>query len=239
MIVGYKFEKFRLGMMVPNLDDSSLLGEFQILNFSMTSVVSPIKDSVDDIFTLKQVHGTDAVFIENGKIYYFDSVNDFSYSLKRTFEADSVITVDRGINIGIRSADCAPIMFYVDGVVGGIHAGWRGLKSGIVNKTLRLVSERYNVNPSDGVYFILPCIHSCCYEVGKEFLEWAKDFCLVRGDKVYFDIPKFILSELVGLGVKEDNIYYSPLCTSCYSNVLPSYRATKTENRIESYISLI
>ncbi len=238
MFVYYNFDNFRLGINIPNVCNNKILDELQILNFSMSSFVSAQDGENSEIFTLKQVHGTEIVFIESGKIFYKDSSVDFSYSLREKFQADAIICLDKNVKIGIRSADCAPIMFYGKELVGGIHAGWRGLKSGIIQNVINTAISKYNFKPENGIYFILPCIHSCCYEVGQEFLEWAKDFCLVRNGKVYFDIPKFVLSKLKEFDVSEENIYYSPLCTSCYSNVLPSYRASNTEERLESFIEL-
>lgn len=238
MVFSYNFDKFKVGMKIPTLSNTKLIDEFQILNFSMSSFLTPTIEEVDNIFTLKQVHGIDIVLIENGKVFHKDSVIDFSYSLTHSLEADAIITTDKEVKIGIRSADCAPIMFYGNGVVGGIHGGWRGLKSGIIENTIHKAKEKYNFDPSEGIYILFPCIHSCCYEVGREFLDWAKEHCLVRADKVFFDIPKFVYSKLLEIDAKEDNIYYSPLCTSCYSSVLPSFRATKTDQRIESFIYL-
>ncbi|MEN2997723.1 MAG: polyphenol oxidase family protein [Brevinematia bacterium] len=240
MLLLYQFDKFKLGLEIPNLasPNQEFVDKFQILNFSMSSVVSPEINEIDKIFTLKQVHGNEVVSIENNKILFKEKIYDFSYSLSGTIEADAIVTVDRGIKVGIRSADCAPIMFFGNGVVGGIHGGWRGLKEGIIENTINFVRKKYGFEPQKALYFLLPCIHSCCYEVGEEFLEWAKNFCLIRGGKVYFDIPKFVLSKLLELEASEENIYYSPLCTKCNSEFLPSYRSTKTEDRIEAFIYL-
>lgn len=238
MVISYNFENFDLGVSIPTTDNSKLVDEFQLINLDMSSVITPTISQKQEVFTLKQVHGTNVVIISEGKIYYDGNVLDFSYSLDHSLEADGIITNDRNIRVGIRTADCAPVMFYFDGVVGGIHCGWRGLKGRIVKKVVSLAKDMFQVNEERSKFFILPCIHVCCYEVGSEFLEWASDFCLRRGEKIYFDIPKFIISELKESGVIEENIYYSPLCTSCYSNVLPSYRANKTEDRIIAFISL-
>lgn len=238
MFLVYTFEQFELGVFIPTTDNPKLIDEFQLINLDMSSIITPKISQKQEIFTLKQVHGTEVVIISESKVHYNGNTIDFSYSLDHSLEADGIITNDKNIRIGIRTADCAPVMFYSDGVVGGIHCGWRGLKDRIITKTVSLAKDKFQFNQRTSKFFILPCIHSCCYEVGNEFLEWASDFCLKRGDKLYFDIPKFVTSELRELGVSEENIYYSPLCTSCYSNVLPSYRATKTENRMISFISL-
>lgn len=236
MVYFYNFEGFSLGVDIPGKKNSG--EKLQILNLSMSSLISPEIGVGGEVFTPRQVHGSNIILIEGGRIFCGDKVEEFSYLLSGKFEADAVVATDKNVKIGIRTADCAPIMFYGSGVVGCIHGGWRGLREGIIQKTFEFLRKNYNFCSSKATYFILPCIHVCCYEVGREFLEWAGDFCLLRGDKVYFDIPKFIITKLFELGAKEDNIYYSPLCTCCNSDFLPSFRATKTEERAVYFIYL-
>jgi len=217
----YTIGNYNLGFFVPNLNDN-LSDEFQLINLSMTKLIKPkrISDEVE-VFRFKQVHGVDVAIIKDGKITLRDEEREFSYSLSGELEGDAFILFDKGSRVGIRTADC----------------GWRGLKGGIIAKTIEILKSNLGLGSlKDFVFFIMPCIHVCCYEVGKEFLEWAKDSCYVKGDKVFFDIPKFINDELIKLGVSEDNIFYSPLCTSCSSPNLPSYRATKTEERMISFV---
>lgn len=239
MIVIYEYQNLRLGMEIPNLFDPKLVDEFELVNFSMSSVLSPKLGDKVNVFLPKQIHSDDIIVLKENKIYYKSKVFDFDYSLSMTLEADVTISYDKGIFVGVRTADCAPVLFKSKDTFGALHAGWRGLRAGIIQKTIHVVSQEKGFDPKDSVFFILPCIHVCCYEVGSEFLDWAKDFCYLKGDKIYFDIPKFILSTLTNLGVSEDNIFYSPICTSCYSNVLPSFRATKTQERIVSFVSII
>ncbi len=233
----YTISNYNLGFFVPNLNDD-LSDEFQLINLSMTKLIKPerISDEVE-VFRFKQVHGVDVAIIKDGKITLRDEEREFSYSLSGELEGDAFILFDKESGVGIRTADCAPLMFFSPYALGGMHCGWRGLKGGIITKTIEILKSNLGLGSlKDFVFFIMPCIHVCCYEVGKEFLDWAKDSCYVKGDKVFFDIPKFINDELIKLGVSEDNIFYSPLCTSCSSPNLPSYRATKTEERMISFV---
>lgn len=233
----YTIGSQNLGFFVPNVSDD-LSDEFQLINLSMTKIIKPerISDEIE-VFRFKQVHGVDIAIIDDGKIILRDEEREFSYSLSDELEGDAFILLDEGKLVGISTADCAPVMFFSPYALGGMHCGWRGLKSGIIRKTFEALKSVLEFGSFDEfVFFIMPCIHVCCYEVGREFLDWAKDFCYVKGDKVFFDIPKFITEELVRVGIGEGNIFYSPLCTSCSSPMLPSYRATKTEERMISFV---
>ncbi|MGC8964566.1 MAG: polyphenol oxidase family protein [Brevinematia bacterium] len=239
MVISYEYKNVKIGLDIPNFNDPKSVDEFDLVNFSMSSVLHPnLANSDFNVFLPNQVHGDDIIVLKQNKIHYKSQIFDFDYSLSRTLEADAIVSFDKEVIIGVRTADCAPILFS-DGILTGvIHAGWRGLKAGIIQKTINFIKDEVGFDSSSFVFFILPCIHVCCYEVGKEFLDWGEEFCHIKGDKIFFDIPKFVFSTLSNLGVLEDNIFYSPLCTSCYSNVLPSYRASKTEERMVSFISL-
>jgi polyphenol oxidase len=85
-------------------------------------------------------------------------------------KADAMVTRQRGLALGILTADCAPVLFADSraGVIGAAHAGWRGAVSGVVEATLAametLGAERSRVRAAIG-----PCIAQPSYEVGPEF----------------------------------------------------------------------
>lgn len=45
----------------------------------------------------------------------------------RLGDGDALVTTTPGLPIAVRVADCAPIVLLADGVVGVVHAGWRGI----------------------------------------------------------------------------------------------------------------
>lgn len=86
-------------------------------------------------------------------------------------EADGFYTAQPGILLTVFSADCLPVIFCrKDGKrIGVVHAGWRGLKDGIVEK----MAERINQDGStaDWVASVGPSAHPCCYEVSQELVD--------------------------------------------------------------------
>src|SRR5918993_3942824 len=66
---------------------------------------------------LKQVHGVHTVVARRGGAWPHTRP-----------EADIIITDDPSIAIGVRTADCAPVLLFdrARNVAGAVHAGWRG-----------------------------------------------------------------------------------------------------------------
>ena len=105
----------------------------------------------------KQVHGVRIV--------------DVTEPAQVSGEADGFYTAQPGILLTVFSADCLPLIFsQKDGKrVAVAHAGWRGLKTGIIEK----MAERINLEGStaDWVVSIGPSAQSCCYEVSQELVD--------------------------------------------------------------------
>jgi len=56
---------------------------------------------------------------------------------------DGVFTFNKNdFSLGIQTADCAAICFYDNKKYGIIHAGWRGLVNGIIEKCLNILQIR-------------------------------------------------------------------------------------------------
>ncbi|MFU2318141.1 peptidoglycan editing factor PgeF [Rahnella sp. PCH160] len=105
----------------------------------------------------KQVHGTRIVnVIQPGQ---------------NCGEADGFITSTPGILLAVFTADCLPVIFcHKDGKeVAAIHAGWRGLIDGILEK----MAERINHSGDTANWFasIGPAAGNCCYEVSQELVD--------------------------------------------------------------------
>ncbi|MFN3976347.1 MAG: peptidoglycan editing factor PgeF [Aquificaceae bacterium] len=170
-----------------------------------------------DVLTLKQVHSS--------KVYILDS-------FARDLEGDAIITQKKGLKIGVRSADCVPLAFLGEKTVAVVHAGWRGLKEGIVEKA---VEELSKLEPLENfLAFVGPSAKSCCYEVGEEF---KKHFvCLYfRNGSFYMDTQEETVHRLKKSGIRHLFVY--KVCTICH-NSLPSYRRNKTEKRLLTYVEL-
>lgn len=145
-------------------------------------------------------------------------------------ECDAIYTTDLGFKIGVKTADCVPILLAGRGVICAIHAGWRGLKHGIIQEAILKLS---GFCPADElIAFIGPSALSCCYEVGEEF--WNHFKALERrAGKIYMDTQREAIIQLKGLGVRRFHILR--FCTICNLS-LPSHRRDKSKERLYSWI---
>jgi YfiH family protein len=114
--------------------------------------------AADRLVTCYQVHSPTVVEVEA------------PWRREENPRADAMVTRQRGLALGILTADCAPVLFAdaEAGVIGAAHAGWRGAVSGVVEATLgameKLGARRDRVRAAVG-----PCIAQPSYEVGPEF----------------------------------------------------------------------
>ncbi len=103
--------------------------------------------------TVNQVHGADVLFA--------DRPGNWG-------SGDALWTTTRALPIGIFTADCFGVVLEGGGAVGVAHAGWRGVKSGVVPALLESM-ESSGIKVSTAR--IGPGIGPCCFEVGQEVVD--------------------------------------------------------------------
>ncbi len=147
----------------------------------------------------------------------------------RQCEGDALVSNEIGKRIGIRTADCVPLLVAdpQTRAVAAIHAGWRGTVSAIAQKTVERLALEFAANPADLHIAIGPAIRGCCYEVGPEvvrqlaplFPEW-KD----RESRRKVDLVEANRRILVAAGVPDRQIHDCGHCTYCEHDRFYSYR---------------
>jgi len=162
----------------------------------------------------KQVHGTDIVVAEDGKV----PVRPV---------ADGAITKTPGIALVVKVADCVPI-YLVDPrtqAIGLIHAGWRGASQAIASKAVRRMQETFGTEPSNLIAALGPSIQKCCYEVGEDVaLRFPKSMRRQKEERWHLDLAGANVLDLESAGVRRQNIHVSPHCTCCEPRRFHSYR---------------
>jgi hypothetical protein len=138
-------------------------------------------------------------------------------------EADAVFTTRPGLPVAVGTADCVPIILEGPDVVAVVHAGWRGVVSGVVPAAIAAVTaagahlERAAIGPGIG---------SCCYEVGDEVAAHFSDYL---GETTWgtasIDLVAAVADQLAPL-----DVWSADACTYT-SERLFSYRRNRTTNR--------
>jgi YfiH family protein len=88
-------------------------------------------------------------------------------------EADAVVSSAPDRPVGVLTADCVPILLAspAGSVVAALHAGWRGLASGVVEAGVAALAQEAGAAPAQLAAAIGPHIGPCCYEVDTPVLE--------------------------------------------------------------------
>ncbi len=139
-------------------------------------------------------------------------------------DADALWTDRPGPAIVVLTADCTPILLADTSRrrIGAVHAGWRGLLSGIVEEAV----ERMG-GPDGLTAFVGPSIGPCCYEVGSDVTTPARealgDVIRTADGREHLDLWAGSLVALGRAGVRE--VWPAALCTRCEPDRFYSHRA--------------
>jgi YfiH family protein len=152
----------------------------------------------------------------------------------RFAEGDAVVVSRQGTLVGVRTADCVPILI-ADGrtrAVAAVHAGWRGSAATIVQGAVREMAARYGSRPADLHAAIGPAIGSCCYAVGPDVAQ------LFGSTESRIDLEAINRRQLEEAGVED--IWQAGECTFCEAARYFSFRREKeAAGRMLSFVGWI
>ena len=182
--------------------------------------------SPEDMFTLRQSISNIAVSAENPSWF--------------KIAADGAVTTDKNILLGVKTADCAPVLLadYKNGVIGVAHAGWRGAYKGIIENVVKLMCNK-GAKVENIAACIGPCMQQDSFEVKSDMrqilLEIDENNVLYFKDgkdeeHFYFDLSGYAEAKLRKIGV--ENIDNSHIDTYPLQNGYFSYRRNTHLNLI-------
>ena len=89
---------------------------------------------------------------------------------------DAFITNLPGVAIGVRTADCVPVLLYdpAKRVVAAVHAGWKGTVLHISQKAIEVMAVKFGTRAEDLRAVIGPAIGPDSFQVGVEVAEKFK-----------------------------------------------------------------
>ncbi|MBP3402384.1 MAG: peptidoglycan editing factor PgeF [Alphaproteobacteria bacterium] len=165
---------------------------------NMRRVAGNLGCTVEKLFVLHQTHSSIAVPVTTREPF------------EKTPYGDALVTNRSNIFLGIKTADCAPVLLAdaQNGVVAAAHAGWRGAVGGILENTVRAMVEM-GAETDNISALIGPCIAPQSYEVGEDMKESflqadakASLFFVPAGAGKYrFDLPGYVLARLERQGI--------------------------------------
>lgn len=232
----YTLRKNGINVQIKDGDKTDLLNSYKkvadALEFNYNNTVKP-----------HQTH-TDRV----------ESVNSTSDKFE---EVDGVVTNKKDIILCTTSADCTSLLFYDDDkkVVSDVHSGWKGTLQKIGKKSVEKMIKDYGGNPKDIICCICPHIRKCHFEVEEDIMQMFKnefeytgriDEIIETGRKVdgvqKYNIDTTLINKIIlrEVGLKEENIMDSEICTVCNSDLFHSYRVDKEKSgRNGAFIGMV
>lgn len=128
------------------------------------------------VVTGHQVHGTRVAVVDRPDMTR-DDLEGY----------DALVTNLQGVAIGVRTADCVPILLFDPdkSVIAAVHSGWKGTVQRIVQKAIYTMKSQFGTEGKDLKAVIGPAIGPDSFQVGEEVVKYFKEqgFPL---DKIWF-----------------------------------------------------
>lgn len=187
------------------------------------------------IYYVEQIHSDKVIYLDEGM------------DLAQLTPADALITHRKDVIIGVRTADCLPLLIYDDEqeVVAAVHAGYKGLISGVIQNTLTIMTQRLGCS-FENMYFALgPAISVANYEVGPEVIfefekRYGKRFSHIKipGKNPHLDLKQTARMILEDMGMDDLHFMDISLCTFERADLFSSYRRGDRDRRQFSFIGM-
>ena len=184
---------------------------------------------IDDCAVTRQVHGNTVRVVTRADRHVCMSTVPY--------EADGLVTNERGLPIMCFVADCVPALL-CDGensVIAAVHCGWRSSVADILGETVKkmcaLGAKPESIHAAMGA-----AIGRCCFETDDDVPEAVEKYLGGeteglfdrRADgKTMVDLRAANARRLIQLGLKAENIDISRECTMCSHEKYWSHRYTK------------
>lgn len=175
---------------------------------------------------LRQVHG-DRIMITRS-------------SSARTDEADGALTDAKNLCLTIRAADCQMLIVAVPerGVIGVVHAGWKGLLCKTIPACLKELETEWGIPGAQVWIGFGPSLCTAC----AEFTDPVRE--LPGIEPAFFhgrhaDLRAIAEAQLHAGGVPTGQIERHPDCTRCNSELYWSYRGGDREEVLRGQTNIL
>lgn len=183
----------------------------------------------DDCAVTKQVHGNEVRVVTGADKHVCGS--------KTPYEADGLVTTERGLPIFCFVADCVPALLCdaEHGVIAAVHCGWRSSVADILGVTVEKMCA-LGAEPESICAAMGASIGRCCFETDDDVPDAVKKYlgCDAEeffdrrpGGKTMVDLRAANAMRLRQLGLRAENIDVSHECTMCSHEKYWSHRYTQ------------
>lgn len=184
---------------------------------------------LESLVLSKQVHETNIIKVSQ------DDCGNGVLTPNKWESVDGFYTKERGVTLVTHYADCVPLFFYAPkyDIIGLAHAGWRGTVNEIGKKMVDLWMEKEHIPASEIEVVIGPSIGPCHFEVDKDVAEAFKEKfanCIsydTEKQKYRINLWECNKQSLLSIGILEEHITLSGICTCCHDDIFFSHRKTQ------------
>lgn len=191
-----------------------------------------------NIIKTNQEH-TNNVAIVNSKI----NIGKPDINLKQYNNTDALLTNKPNLVLSTTNADCILLLFFdpITKTIANTHSGWRGTLQRISVKTIETMEREFNCKTENIICCICPSIRKCHFEVDKDVKDMfeyefkdlkSEELCDIIQEKILnekWNIDTVLINKIMlqKLGLKQENIIDSGICSVCNSDMIHSYRVEK------------
>ena len=144
--------------------------------------------------------------VHSNKVFFIDKITN------QILSGDGIISNRKDLILGVLTADCAPIVILGKKYFGIIHAGWKGVFSGIIENAINLFIKKGECE-EDIFVDVGPHLRKKSFEVKNDFLLNSKNqqinlekYVSSIKKKIYFDFSLFIADKIINCGIDNFNI---------------------------------
>jgi len=160
---------------------------------------------------------------------------DWHDGAARLPEGDALVSASADVILTIRTADCVPIVLVAPRAraAAAVHAGWRGLLAGVVERSVAALADGYGARPHELQAAVGPAICGGCYEFGVEpHRQLVAQYDVAAEDawqpgtagKGHLDVRRLATAVLVRAGLDPAGVRVVGPCTAEHADVLHSFR---------------
>lgn len=183
--------------------------------------------------------------LHTDKVECVEEVRDFE---DEKLNVDGLCTNTKGITISTVNADCILLIFYdpIKNTIANVHSGWKGTLQRISIKTVQKMMQEYGCDPKDIICCINPSIRKCHFEVETDVKEkFEKEFTDIENTNEIitetipnqkWNIDTVLINKILlqRIGLLEENIIDSGLCSVCNKEQIHSFRVEKEGYGVET-----
>ncbi len=142
-------------------------------------------------------------------------------------KCDGLITNENNVVLSIQIADCVPIFIYSPDIraIGLIHSGWKGTANEISVHAVKKLTDELGATPEKMLIFLGPSVQPCCYTVQDDVAyQFQPEFYKRNSMGFALDLIRANIVQLASMGVPEDQIRKTDICSCCDETMFHSYR---------------